>query len=304
MYSATCIGLPMYRLARTSSAPMPLRILQVLHQGGGAGSVTSTLHLSLGLARRGRGGPLRLSAGLRGRSARPRRRARGAAAGPPRRRAPRQRRRARRTARAAPGRPGQLAERSRPPGAHLAGAHGPAPGAAGADPPADAADVLPGELACQPGGDAGHRREPAGRGGAPAEGHPRREAGRHPQRSRGRAGGPPSERGRGAGLARAHRLDAGAAHRGHRGATQGSARGARGPAAGADAGAARARGYRSGRPDRAGGAAGRPCRTPSSACRSPPTCGRSTTCSTWSCCRPGSKGSRSRCSRRWRSASR
>ena len=32
---------------------MPLRILQVLHQGGGAGSVTSTLHLSLGLARRG-----------------------------------------------------------------------------------------------------------------------------------------------------------------------------------------------------------------------------------------------------------
>ena len=27
--------------------------MQVLHQGGGAGSVTSTLHLSLGLARRG-----------------------------------------------------------------------------------------------------------------------------------------------------------------------------------------------------------------------------------------------------------
>jgi hypothetical protein len=32
---------------------MPLRVLQVLHQGGGAGSVTSTLHLSLGLARAG-----------------------------------------------------------------------------------------------------------------------------------------------------------------------------------------------------------------------------------------------------------
>jgi hypothetical protein len=27
--------------------------MQVLHQGGGAGSVTSTLHLSLGLARAG-----------------------------------------------------------------------------------------------------------------------------------------------------------------------------------------------------------------------------------------------------------
>jgi glycosyltransferase involved in cell wall biosynthesis len=32
---------------------MTLRVLQVLHQGGGAGSVTSTLHLSLGLARAG-----------------------------------------------------------------------------------------------------------------------------------------------------------------------------------------------------------------------------------------------------------
>src|SRR5512141_1360846 len=53
MYSAMCIGLPIYRMSRTSSAPMPLRVLQVLHQGGGAGSVTSTLHLSLGLARAG-----------------------------------------------------------------------------------------------------------------------------------------------------------------------------------------------------------------------------------------------------------
>lgn len=32
---------------------MSARIMQVLHQGGGAGSVTSTLHLSVGLARRG-----------------------------------------------------------------------------------------------------------------------------------------------------------------------------------------------------------------------------------------------------------
>jgi glycosyltransferase involved in cell wall biosynthesis len=32
---------------------MKLRVMQVLHQGGGAGSVTSTLHLSLGLARAG-----------------------------------------------------------------------------------------------------------------------------------------------------------------------------------------------------------------------------------------------------------
>ena len=32
---------------------MPMRIMQVLHQGGGAGSVTSTLHLSLGLLRAG-----------------------------------------------------------------------------------------------------------------------------------------------------------------------------------------------------------------------------------------------------------
>ncbi len=32
---------------------MPLRVLQVLHQGGGAGSVTSALHLSFGLARKG-----------------------------------------------------------------------------------------------------------------------------------------------------------------------------------------------------------------------------------------------------------
>ena len=32
---------------------MPLRVMQVLHQGGGAGSVTSTLHLSLGLRRAG-----------------------------------------------------------------------------------------------------------------------------------------------------------------------------------------------------------------------------------------------------------
>jgi len=32
---------------------MTLRVLQVLHQGGGAGSVTSTLHLSFGLARAG-----------------------------------------------------------------------------------------------------------------------------------------------------------------------------------------------------------------------------------------------------------
>jgi L-malate glycosyltransferase len=32
---------------------MPLRVLQVLHQGGGAGSVTSTLHLSAGLQRAG-----------------------------------------------------------------------------------------------------------------------------------------------------------------------------------------------------------------------------------------------------------
>ena len=46
------------------------------------------------------------------------------------------------------------------------------------------------------------------------------------------------------------------------------------------------------------------CRTPPCACRSPLTCGRSTTCSTWFCCRPGSRASRSRCSRRWRSASR
>ena len=36
------------------SAPaVPLRIMQVLHQGGGAGSVASTLHLSLGLRRSG-----------------------------------------------------------------------------------------------------------------------------------------------------------------------------------------------------------------------------------------------------------
>lgn len=34
---------------------MSLRVMQVLHQGGGAGSVTSTLHLSLGLARAGVG---------------------------------------------------------------------------------------------------------------------------------------------------------------------------------------------------------------------------------------------------------
>ncbi|HYC33061.1 MAG TPA: glycosyltransferase, partial [Gemmatimonadales bacterium] len=32
---------------------MTLRVMQVTHQGGGAGSVTSTLHLSLGLARAG-----------------------------------------------------------------------------------------------------------------------------------------------------------------------------------------------------------------------------------------------------------
>lgn len=32
---------------------MTLRVMQVLHQGGGAGSVTSTLHLSIGLAGRG-----------------------------------------------------------------------------------------------------------------------------------------------------------------------------------------------------------------------------------------------------------
>jgi glycosyltransferase involved in cell wall biosynthesis len=32
---------------------MPLRVMQVLHQGGGAGSVASTLHLSLGLRRAG-----------------------------------------------------------------------------------------------------------------------------------------------------------------------------------------------------------------------------------------------------------
>lgn len=32
---------------------MPIRVMQVLHQGGGAGSVTSTLHLSLGLRRAG-----------------------------------------------------------------------------------------------------------------------------------------------------------------------------------------------------------------------------------------------------------
>jgi glycosyltransferase involved in cell wall biosynthesis len=33
--------------------PVKLSVMQVLHQGGGAGSVTSTLHLSLGLARAG-----------------------------------------------------------------------------------------------------------------------------------------------------------------------------------------------------------------------------------------------------------
>lgn len=32
---------------------MPIRVMQILHQGGGAGSVTSTLHLSLGLRRAG-----------------------------------------------------------------------------------------------------------------------------------------------------------------------------------------------------------------------------------------------------------
>src|SRR5688500_12122352 len=32
---------------------MPLRVMQVLHQGGGAGSVTSTLHLSLALRQAG-----------------------------------------------------------------------------------------------------------------------------------------------------------------------------------------------------------------------------------------------------------
>ena len=38
-----------------SAAAMTLTVMQVLHQGGGAGSVTSTLHLSLGLARAGVG---------------------------------------------------------------------------------------------------------------------------------------------------------------------------------------------------------------------------------------------------------
>jgi glycosyltransferase involved in cell wall biosynthesis len=36
-----------------SCPPMTLTVMQVLHQGGGAGSVTSTLHLSLGLHRAG-----------------------------------------------------------------------------------------------------------------------------------------------------------------------------------------------------------------------------------------------------------
>src|SRR4051812_30774617 len=39
-------------MAMPRSSRLPT-VMQVLHQGGGAGSVTSTLHLSLGLARRG-----------------------------------------------------------------------------------------------------------------------------------------------------------------------------------------------------------------------------------------------------------
>lgn len=49
------MALPIYPRPHPSSPPMTIRILQVLHQGGGAGSVTSVLHLSAGLQRAGIG---------------------------------------------------------------------------------------------------------------------------------------------------------------------------------------------------------------------------------------------------------
>src|SRR5512134_3119738 len=44
-----CMGREIY----ASCPPMTLTVMQVTHQGGGAGSVTSALHLSLGLSRAG-----------------------------------------------------------------------------------------------------------------------------------------------------------------------------------------------------------------------------------------------------------
>ena len=236
MHRAINLGSPCVpRRATIFPAPMSLRVMQVLHQGGGAGSVTSTLHLELGLAPAG---------GRSGSSARPTPRSRRSPARADskcvplalRPAAPGERRRARRADRAASGGPGQLPERSRPGGAHLAGAHRPAARCRWCDPAADAADVLPGELARQPGRRARDRREPRGRGGAPAEGHAAPQAGGDSQRAGGGAGGSPSTRRTWRSGAQRIGWEPGAAHDRHRGPAQGPAVVLAALARGADAG--------------------------------------------------------------------
>ena len=138
---------------------MTLRVLQVLHQGGGAGSVTSTLHLSLGLARAGvavrfvcpPGSEVEALARAGGLEVIP------LSLEP-------------RAGRAMPPRSSALLERHPVDlvnsqsardrrGADLARARGAASRAAGADPPTDAAHVRARELAGRPRGGAGGRRQ-------------------------------------------------------------------------------------------------------------------------------------------------
>ena len=69
---AQCTG--RRRAAANGAYRMTLSVMQVLHQGGGAGSVTSTLHLSLGLGARRAPRTVRVPARFGGRGAGPRRR--------------------------------------------------------------------------------------------------------------------------------------------------------------------------------------------------------------------------------------
>ena len=211
-------------------------IMQVLHQGGGAGSVTSTLHLSLGLARTGwdvrfvcpPDSEVEALARERGLTVRPA----GAAAAQPageRGGACPAHRRGRRG-------PGQLPERARPHCAHLARHERSARRSVRRDPAADAPDDVPGELDREPDRRARHRRQHGGRRGAGAPGHAEAQAGGDSQRARGGAGGPRRGTGRGRRVARPHRLGARAAHTRHREPAKGPGGRARGAGGGPDAG--------------------------------------------------------------------
>ena len=279
--------------------------MQVLHQGGGAGSVASTLHLSLGLLRAGLEVIFVCPPGTEvealaadGLPHRP-------SAGAPTRRAASQRGGARRGA-SARHRPDLVNSQSARDRAALTWLRldRAAPDAAGPHPQADAADLLPGELARLARGRPGHRGEPPGCGRVAPPGNAGAEAGGDSERSHLRAGGAPGHGSRALRLERSDRVGAGPAHHRDRRPAQGSGRRARGARSGC--------GHRCawcspawtppGRSPR--GPVGSASRTRWSVSRSRRTSCRSTGCWRSSCFPPASRAAPRRCSRRWRWASR